>query len=234
MTGSILLVEDEPHLRETLADALTSQGYELMRAATCSEAREKAQTRKPEFAVVDVGLPDGSGFELARELISHDPSLRVLFLTAFSTPEDRLRGLELGAVDYIGKPFHLRELILRLRNLSVPTPARSAWVTLGQAQVNFSEYRIRNTSSERALSTKECTLLKLLIDRAPNAVSREDMIRLAWSSEGEDEAPTTRTIDNFVGRLRRWIERNPARPEILISVWGVGYALKIPTPGARS
>jgi len=226
--AEILLVEDDLHLREALTEALSQQGYAMEAAANCEEARKLFEKQKPHFAVLDIGLPDGNGFELAQDLFYLKPDLKLLFLTAMATPENRLRGLELGAVDYIAKPFHLKELILRLKNLKA-TDEPANRVKIGIAEVGFKSYIIKNKIEEKTLGHRECKLLELLYERSPNVVSREEIFERLWPQE-TDKLPTTRTIDNYIVKLRRYIESDPAKPQVLHSVWGVGYYIKKDTP----
>jgi DNA-binding response OmpR family regulator len=187
------------------------------------------RARKFDLALMDVGLPDGSGFDVAARLRKARPGTAIIFLTAMGTPEDRVKGLELGAEDYVVKPFHLKELLLRVKNglkramyLSSGVGENSQAIQIGRAQVHFGKFEAIVDGQAHPLTHKECALLRLLYDRRGNVVSRDEILNHVWS---EDEFPTSRTIDNFVMRLRRMIENDPENPQIIRSVRGVGYQL---------
>jgi DNA-binding response OmpR family regulator len=192
-------------------------------------AREALQQRHFATAVLDVGLPDGNGFEVGRHLREVSPATVMLFLTAWGSPEDRIRGLELGADDYMTKPFAFRELVLRIHNMlkragdlsaasGTPGPVR-----IGIAQVDFDRFTAETDGTLHRLTHKECAVLKLLLDQAGRAVSRDEILSRAWA---QDEFPTERTVDNFILRLRKLVERDPANPVTIRSIRGVGYQLE--------
>jgi two-component system alkaline phosphatase synthesis response regulator PhoP len=196
-------------------------------AASVAAARKALLAERFDIALLDVGLPDGSGFDVARSLREKSPGTALVFLTAYGTPEDRIHGLELGADDYVTKPFVFRELLLRLQNslrrasyLQQPADATRGVVRIGAAQVDFGRFTATVGDTVHALTHKECAVLKLLVERAGNAVSRDDILDRAWSA---DEFPTSRTVDNFIMRLRRLVEKDPATPRTLRSIRGVGY-----------
>jgi DNA-binding response OmpR family regulator len=198
-------------------------------AASVRAAREALQDQRFAAAVLDVGLPDGNGFEVARHLRQVSPSTAMLFLTAYGTPEDRIHGLELGADDYMTKPFVFRELLLRIQNMlkrAGEIAARGAGmsgpVRIGIATVDFDRFTAESGGALQRLTHKECAVLKLLLERAGRAVTLDEILSHAWAP---DEFPTERTVDNFILRLRRLVERDPARPETILSIRGVGYQL---------
>ena len=222
----ILLVEDEKNVALTLVERLTKEGLEVAYATSVSEAKSEISQRRFDLALLDVGLPDGSGFEVATFLKSQQPSTAVIFIAAFGSPEDRIHGLELGAEDYIVKPFHLKELLLRVRNglkrARYITSGEEEEVQIGSAVVHFSKFEIERDGKKQSLTHKESALLKLLYDRRGKVVSRDEILNQVWS---EDEFPTSRTIDNFVMRLRRWVEEDSENPQVIKSIRGVGYQL---------
>jgi two-component system alkaline phosphatase synthesis response regulator PhoP len=179
--------------------------------------------------VLDVGLPDGNGFELARELRAAVPQAAIIFLTAHGNPEERVRGLELGADDYISKPFHFRELLLRIQNClkraqdlaELPGEMRGV-VRIGRARVDFERFSAEVAGTHHPLTHKECAVLALLAGRVGKAVSRDEILDKAWSA---DEFPTSRTVDNFIVRLRRLVEPDADEPRVIRSIRGVGYLL---------
>jgi two-component system alkaline phosphatase synthesis response regulator PhoP len=225
----LLLVEDERNVAETLAERLRAEGFQIKRADSVASARRAIGESDVELALLDVGLPDGNGFELARVLREHAPGTAIVFLTAHASAEDRIRGLELGADDYIAKPFNFRELLLRIHNClkraqdlaRVPGDIRGQ-VRIGRAQVDFERFTATADGDSVALTHKECAVLRLLAERVGKAVSRDEILDRAWSA---DEFPTSRTVDNFIVRLRKLIEVNAADPRVIRSIRGVGYLL---------
>lgn len=224
----ILVVEDEKNLGTTLVERLKQEGYSVSWAKSVEEAQLEIRSLKFDLAVLDVGLPDGTGFQVAALLKKVSPATAILFLTAFGSPEDRIRGLELGAEDYVVKPFHLRELLLRIQNslkrakYLVHEDEPSEGALIGCAKIFFSRFEAQTDKSTHTLTHKECALLKLLWERRGQVVSRDEILNHVWT---EDEYPSSRTIDNFVMRLRRIVENNHETPEFIRSVRGVGYQL---------
>lgn len=225
----LLLVEDERNVGETLAERLRAAGFRVTLASSAARARQAWQAQTPHLSLVDVGLPDGNGFDLARELRSAVPQAAIIFLTAHANPEDRVRGLELGADDYVSKPFHFRELLLRIQNClkraqdlaELPREMRGV-VRIGRARVDFERFSAEVAGTQHALTHKECAVLRLLASRAGKAVSRDEILDKAWSAE---EFPTSRTVDNFIVRLRRLVEPDADEPRVIRSIRGVGYLL---------
>jgi len=225
----LLLVEDERNVAETLVERLSAEGFQVKRADSVASARHAIAGSELEIALLDVGLPDGNGFELAKLLRERAPGTAIIFLTAHASPEDRVRGLELGADDYIGKPFNFRELLLRINNTlkraqelqRVPGNIRGQ-VRIGRALVDFERFSASVAGESVALTHKECAVLRLLAERVGKAVSRDEILDRAWSA---DEFPTSRTVDNFIVRLRKLIELNAADPRVIRSIRGVGYLL---------
>ena len=222
----ILLVEDEPNLGATLSERLRKEGYLVEWARSAADADLQIQGQAFDLALLDVGLPDGNGFEVAERLRARRRETAMIFLTAFGASEDRVRGLELGAEDYIVKPFHLRELLLRIQNglrrASYLQATQVDALQLGRARVDFSRFEATVDGVSHALSHREAALLKLLVDRRGKVVSRDEILNELWSA---DEFPSPRTIDNFVLKLRRLIEKDPENPVLIRSVRGVGYQL---------
>lgn len=227
----ILLLEDEVNVGSTLCDRLSHEGYEVVWAKTLADAKAAIPATQPSFslALLDVNLPDGSGFDVARIIRTVRPATAIVFLTAAGTPEDRIHGLELGAEDYVVKPFHFKELLLRIQNVLKranfvgSSAAPNTQVRIGRASVSFQEYQLSLDGTRHPLSHKECTLLKLLYEKRGQVVSRDEILNLVWS---EEEYPTPRTIDNFILKLRKFIEPDPENPVHIRSVRGVGYLLE--------
>lgn len=228
----LLLLEDEKNVGSTLVEWLSKEGFDMTWSTTLEDARLQVRSRKFDLAILDVGLPDGSGFDLAREIREKDSSMGLLFLTAFGGPADRIKGLELGAEDYVAKPFHLKELLLRIQNalkrsryMTGSVDMQQETLTIGKAKVKFSSYEAESDGKLHSLTPKECMLLKFLVSRSGKAVSRDEILTEVWSAH--EEAPNSRTIDNFVMRLRRLIENDPENPTIIKNVRGVGYLLQM-------
>jgi len=225
----LLLVEDERNVAETLSERLRAEGFQVRHADTTAAARRAIAEAEVDLALLEVGLPDGSGFEIARYLRGKAPRTAIIFLTAHASAEDRIRGLELGADDYVGKPFHFRELLLRIHNClkraqdlaRVPGEIRGQ-VRIGRALVDFERFSASVDDNSVALTHKECAVLRLLAERVGKAVSRDEILDRAWSA---DEFPTSRTVDNFIVRLRKLIELDAADPRVIRSIRGVGYLL---------
>ncbi|MBI4924355.1 MAG: response regulator transcription factor [Bdellovibrio sp.] len=226
----ILLVEDEKNVGSTLHERLQKDGFHATLATTGTEARLEISHNNFDLVILDVGLPDDSGFEIAKTLRQKRPLTAIIFLTAFGSPEDRIRGLELGAEDYVTKPFHLKELFLRIKNAL----RRAKQLTqntldykstkIGRALIHLARFEIKTDKKILPLTHKECALLKLLITKKGKVVSRDEILNEVW---GDNEFPTTRTVDNFIMRIRRMIEIDPEKPQIIRSVRGVGYQLYV-------
>lgn len=224
---SLLLVEDEPNLGQTLRDYLRAKKFVVELAATCEEARKRFTEMNPAIAILDIGLPDGDGITLAREFRKQRKDCVLLFCTALNDPALRVEGLELGAEDYITKPFELKELTLRLdrilksRQMTLHNPDEYRFGKLIFWPRRFEIQDASGTVS--ALSQKECAILELLLERKNEVVARDEMIESIW---GENSFPTNRTIDNYIVKLRKWADSDASALQIT-SVRGIGYKLEI-------
>lgn len=222
--ANLLLVEDEENIGATLSDLLTKAEYQVTWAHTQAEALAAIAALPFDIALLDVNLPDGNGFQIAEKLQS--TATAILFLTAMSDPEMRVRGLQLGAEDYVIKPFHFQELLLRIRNALKRQHYVQQKVTekiqIGAAQVDFTAFTVLRDGQLEKLSSKEQKLLQLLYSRRGRVVSRDEILNHVWPSE---TFPTTRTVDNFILRLRRLVEPDPENPKIICTIRGIGYQL---------
>ncbi|MBL7661660.1 response regulator transcription factor [bacterium] len=225
MKAVILLVEDDLVLGQSLKEGLTDADYDVIWVTTAHEIVSQKLTRKVDAALLDVGLPDGDGFSVAQTLLTKRPELPVIFLTARTEAEDRLRGYELGAVDYIPKPFLLRELLLRLERvlektlvLEAANQAQLQVVVLPRGAVyDPAALAIKFADAvTEALQLHDNTILRTLIARAPSAISRDDLLALTWGKEGNP-----RSVDNAIVRLRTIFKRIDLDP--IKSVRGLGY-----------
>jgi DNA-binding response OmpR family regulator len=226
MASKILIVEDEKHLAEALAHNLKFEGYETTVAGDGEAALERLAAEESDLVVLDVMLPGISGFEVCERLREMGNRVPVLFLTARNTDADRLQGLRHGGDDYMTKPFLLEELVLRIKGIlrrqewyQTPVADRGIF-RFGDSEVNFRTFKAKGPGGEVQLTEKECMLMKLLVERQGQVVSRELILEKVW---GYKYGSSSRTIDNFIVRLRRYFEPDPRRPRYVHSVRGVGY-----------
>ena len=233
--GKILLLEDEKNVGATLSERLVREGFDVIWKSSLQEALLSVQSSEDfDLALLDIGLPDGTGFEVAKVFREVRPGTAVVFLTAFGNPEDRVRGLELGAEDYVVKPFHFQELLLRIRNalkraryllqdqIHGERPDGEG-ILIGGARVYFDRLEVEKEGRMERLTHKEAAVLKLMVERRGQVVSRDEILDYAWSS---DEFPTPRTVDNFIMRLRRLVDpHHPEKSDVIRSVRGIGYQL---------
>lgn len=222
---SILVIEDEPHIALGLKDALEFEGFKVMTAKTGKEGVQVARLERPNAVLLDLMLPDVNGYHVCEDLRRHDPYVPIIMLTAKSQEADKIRGLEVGADDYVTKPFSVGELIARIRAIFRRTsrPAEVLAFTVGAVKVNLTTHTVQaDDSKPENLSFYEVELLRLLHERLGQPVSREEILNKIW---GVEASPTNRTIDNFIVKLRRKIERQPDKPEHILTVYGYGYKL---------
>lgn len=220
----ILLVEDEENIRETVKLNLELEGYEVVTTDDGKKALKYTREQHFDLLILDVMLPEVDGFQICEQVRLTNREVPIIFLTAKDTAQDRIAGLRKGADDYLTKPFNLEELLLRVEKLIQRTskaPEVSPDVyTFGDNTVNFATFEATGNSGDFTLTKKEAMLLKLLIDRKGEVVSRQQILQSVW---GYDVYPSTRTIDNFILSFRKYFERQPREPEFFLSVRGVGY-----------
>ncbi len=219
----LLLVEDDESLGATLQERLQKEGYTVEWATSLREARAKSAGDSFSLVILDVGLPDGTGTEFAKELRARSP-VPFIFVTARNSAEDRLEGYEIGAEEYIPKPFHLKELLLRVRHVleqhaespSASGPRRLA--CLGKT-IDLDAMAIESPDGKREfLAARDFRLLDFLIGVSPKVVSRDEILNVIW---GEEKFPSTRTVDNAMVRLRQAIGDRDGK--VIRSVRSVGY-----------
>ena len=220
----ILVVDDEAHLADGVGEILEAEGYRTEVAHDGAEGLRKALDGAFDLILLDVMMPKMDGLRTCEELRRNGVHTPVLFLTVKGGPEDRIRGLEAGGDDYLAKPFHLKELLLRvaaiLRRRQGYARTKST-LSFGGNEVDFLTYHARGwDDTEHTLTHKEAMILKILAEPAGAIVPREDILDKVW---GYEVYPSTRTIDNFIVRLRKRFERNPEAPEHFHTVRGVGY-----------
>ena len=223
-TPRILVVDDETHLADGIRENLEAEGYEATVAHDGVQGLERAREETFDLILLDVMMPKMDGLKTCEELRRSGLQTPVLFLTVKGDPEDRIRGLEAGGDDYLAKPFHLKELLLRVAAIL----RRTDWynqtkttLSFGGNEIDFQTYHARAwDGTEHSLTHKEAMILKVLADQVGAIVPREDILDKVW---GYEVFPSTRTIDNFIVRLRMRFERNAVAPEHFHTVRGVGY-----------
>ncbi len=234
MARTILVVDDEPTLRETVAEGLEAEGFAVVSAADGREAIDQFHSSRPDLILLDLMLPELSGTEVCR-IIRAESSVPILMLTAKSSEVDKIVGLELGADDYVTKPFSFRELLARIRALlrrseqqvsltaaSGPEPAR---VRLGHVEVDVAGRRLLRDGVALPVKPKAFELLLFLLRNPGQVFTRDQLLERVW---GYDYAGETRTVDVHVHWLRAQIEDDPAEPAFLQTVRSVGYVLRRP------
>jgi DNA-binding response OmpR family regulator len=219
----VLVVEDDPGILRTLADNLKFEKYDIVTAMDGETAYKLQQSEHPDLIVLDLMLPRMSGLELCRKLRTEGLQIPILMLTARSEEADRVLGLDLGADDYVTKPFSVPELMARIRALLRRTSSASglpATLKFGQVEVDFKKYVARRRGKPIEMTRKEFDLLRFLASREDIVVTRDELLNKVW---GFDSYPVTRTVDNHVASLRAKLEADPARPAYIQTVHGVGY-----------
>jgi DNA-binding response OmpR family regulator len=222
---TILVVDDEPDIVLGLKDALEFEGFRVLAATSGKEAVQLARQERPNAILLDLMLPDKNGYQICEEVRHFDVSVPILMLTARSQEADKIRGLDAGADDYVTKPFSLGELVARLRALfrRAQRPVEVSSFRIGNATINVGAQTLqRDGKKAEQLSFYETELLRLLHERQGQPVSREDILNKIW---GVDANPTNRTIDNFIVKLRKKIEKKPDQPKHILTVYGFGYKL---------
>ena len=223
---SILIVDDEPALREALTYSLSREGYAVSSAATSAEALTKMERQMPSFIVLDLGLPDADGLELCRRVRSRS-SVPILMLTARQSEVDKIVGLEMGGDDYMTKPFSMRELLARikaiLRRSSQEAEAKTDTIEFGDTVIDRLAHRVTHRGEEITLTPLEFEMLSFLGENRGIVFTRETLLDRVWKYSYPEGS---RTVDVHMRWLRQKIEDDPARPKILLTVRGVGYKLE--------
>jgi len=223
----ILIIEDERPMRTALQDCLAADGYRVLTAANGEEGLQRALDEQPDLILLDLMMPKLDGFALCAELRRLANPVPVLILTAKGQIEDRVRGLDVGADDYLVKPFSLDELLARVRALLRRIHRASRIVTtlkLGETRIDFTRQTATRRHQPLHLTAKEFAMLRLLAEAAGEPVSRERFLDVVW---GYTAFPTTRTVDTHIASLRGKLEPEPDQPRWLQTVHGVGYRLQL-------
>jgi DNA-binding response OmpR family regulator len=222
----ILIVEDEPNMVKGLKDNLEFEGYEVDTATEGNTGLQKVTGNKYDLILLDIMLPGVSGLDICRSARKNGVDTPIILLTAKGEEIDKVLGLELGADDYITKPFSLRELLARIKAILRRAPAANgnadAMIKIGNIEVNFKNYVALHGIREVKMSHKEFEILHYLYKNEGKTVDRDDLMSNVWGIEYEI---TTRTIDNFILKLRQKIETDPNNPKIILTVHGIGYKM---------
>jgi two-component system alkaline phosphatase synthesis response regulator PhoP len=224
MKKKILIIEDEEDLVKGLKLNLEDEGYQVIWASDGEMGLEHVFTEKPALIILDLMLPKKDGLEVCRELREKKIGTPIIMLTAKGEEIDKVVGLEIGADDYITKPFSIRELLARIKahlrreqrgNRSIPDIA-----SFEDVEIDFNHFKIRRKGREWDLTSLEAEILRYFLSRPGEVVRRDDLLDKIW---GYEKFPTTRTIDNHILKLRKKIEDDPAHPRHILSVYGEGY-----------
>ncbi len=221
----ILIIEDEQEMVRGLRDILEYEGYEVATAVNGRTGLQVLNRHAPDCIILDLMLPDLNGYQICEEIRRQRLKTPILMLTAKSQDYDKIRGFEVGADDYLTKPFSVGELLARLMALlrrSGQYAQDMGPVTIGSAEVDVMHYSVRKGGKEFSLSHYEAELFKLLHLNANHPVSRDEILDKIW---GTDNYPTNRTVDNFIVKLRKKIEEDYKNPKHILTIYGVGYQL---------
>jgi DNA-binding response OmpR family regulator len=228
MKRKILIVEDEPNMSRGLRDNLEFEGYEVEIAENGVTGLNRILTQNYDLVLLDVMMPEMSGFDVCKRAREKGVDSPIIVLTAKSEEIDKVLGLELGADDYMTKPFSVRELLARIKAIlrRRSNPTEKELVRIGKLSVNFSTFSAEDLSGPVRMSHKEYAILKYLVERRNEIISRSELLEKVW---GYEESPTTRTVDNFIVKLRHKTEDDPNSPKIILTVHGTGYKLILET-----
>lgn len=221
--AKVLIIEDEPNMVIGLKDSCEYEGYEVSVARDGREGLEKASIERPDIILLDVMLPVMSGIDVCRTLRTRGIDTPILMLSARSQETDKVVGLEVGADDYVTKPFSIKELLARIRahlRRASKQVAEIESFTFDDVEVNFKKFAARKGGEALDLSAREFEILRYLIRRRGEIVTRDQLLDEVW---GYDSIPVTRTVDNHIARLRQKIEQDPAAPQHIITVHRIGY-----------
>jgi len=219
----ILIVEDEPNMVAGLRDNFEFGGYQVITGPDGVAGLERALSESPDLVILDVMMPRMSGLDVCRQLKSKRPSIPIIMLTARGQEVDKVVGLELGADDYVTKPFSIRELLARVKAVlrrSRTVPKEQERVSFGDVEINLRNCQVTRAGKSLEFSSKEFELLKYLVCNQGESLSRDRLLEEVW---GYDRFPTTRTVDAHIVRLRQKIEPKPEEPRFILTVHGTGY-----------
>jgi two-component system alkaline phosphatase synthesis response regulator PhoP len=219
----ILIVEDEPNMVTGLRDNFEFEGYQVITAPDGVAGLERALSESPDLVILDVMMPRMSGLDVCKQLKSKRPSLPIIMLTARGQEVDKVVGLEIGADDYVTKPFSIRELLARVKAVlrrAKNVPNHTETLAFGEVEVNLRSCQVSRKGKSLDFSSKEFELLKYFLHHPGETLSRDRLLEEVW---GYEHFPTTRTVDAHIVRLRQKVEPRPEEPRYILTVHGTGY-----------
>ena len=220
---TILIVEDDVSILRGLQDNLKFEGYKTLSATEGHEGLRLALEESPDMLILDIMLPGLNGYDICRKVKDKKPEIPIIMLTARGKEVDKIAGLDLGADDYVTKPFSLPELMARIRAVLrryIKKETDTNRYSFGNVVLDFKKYQAFVDEKEIKLTSREFAIMKYLVEHAEEVVHRHDLLDEVW---GYDSEPTTRTVDNYILDLRKKLEDNPSNPKHILSVRGVGY-----------
>jgi two-component system alkaline phosphatase synthesis response regulator PhoP len=224
MNEKILIIEDEEDLVKGLKLNLADEGYEVDWAFNGEEGLRKAIEEKPDLIILDIMLPKKNGLDVCRELRQKHVTVPIIMLTAKGEEIDKVVGLEIGADDYMTKPFSIRELLARIKAHLRREKRKAITIpqvySLGDVEIDFTHFKVRHKDKQLDLTSIEVEILKYFIAHQVEVITREVLLDKIW---GYEKYPTTRTIDNHILKLRKKIETDPSHPKYILSIYGEGY-----------
>ncbi len=222
----ILVIEDEPEMQRGLRDNLEFEGYSVLAVGDGKKGLETIRAKKFDLILLDVMLPGISGFDICKKIREEGITTPVILLTAKGEEVDKVLGLEFGADDYITKPFSLRELLARVKAVLRRTPSEKISavkkITIGLLEIDIENYTALKKGKSIAMTSKEFEIIRYLWQHQQQVISRDDLLKHVW---GYDESISSRTVDNFVVKLRKNIEKDPSHPKHIVTIHGTGYKL---------
>ncbi|REJ67381.1 MAG: DNA-binding response regulator [Planctomycetota bacterium] len=221
----VLLAEDDKRIRDGLAEILLGEGYVVVEAVDGEEAERAFRAERPDFICLDIMMPKRSGFDVCRAIRAEDSQIPIIFISAKSEEIDKVLGLELGADDFIVKPFGVKEVVARIRAVTRRCHARASGnacesFVMGDLEVFPKQLRAARDGETIELSLRDVKILQLLFEHRGEALDRPTIFRHGW---GEQHFPNSRTLDQHISQLRKRVERVPAEPQLIRTVHGVGY-----------
>jgi DNA-binding response OmpR family regulator len=225
--NQVLLVEDDDNIRRFISIHLINHGFVVREAALGRDALDSFQDSRPDIVVLDIMLPDANGFDICRALREQDPGIIIVFLTARGQDLDKIKGLEIGADDYIVKPFNPLELVARikaiLRRTDIALPPQRQVLESGPIRIDLNANKLFKHDDCIELTPKEFQMMRTFLEQPDTALSRNELLNLVW---GEDYIGDPKTVDVHVRRLREKIEDDSSNPHWIETVWGLGYRLR--------
>lgn len=226
MTKKILIIEDEPGIQLSLKDEFESEGFSIIQAVNGEEGLAQARDQVPDLIILDVMMPLLNGYEVCKQLRKEGNKTPVLMLTVKDKEIDKVLGLELGADDYVTKPFSLREVVARVRAIlrrMEDSPDEISVFTIGNVHLDFIKYEAYKDGAPIELTPLEFRLLKVLINKKGTVISRDEILDAVWGEDNMVVSP--RTVDSHIANIRKKMEADPSNPVHIINIWGVGYKL---------